>query len=270
METALNYFAVFGGLDIKIDMTKPLGILIKRHILDNYNDIQDEMVKNIRTDNIGNKILSGLALGDRRITTSFKRGDIDFDEGISVLRDLCDNGVVSRATSIDFLTNQFEKNDSADKLTFASPFLRFWFAFVSPLYRGVKREAYDEVYQRFDNSKQELVDFIFEQLSHEYIKLIFKDDVIEEIGGFWDDKEEIELLAQTASGKVIVGSCKYNNAKVKKSEINRLKEVCERLEIVPDFVVLFSKAGFTNEVKSLKGESLKLYTAKSLKALLTN
>ncbi len=55
---------------------------------------------------------------------------------------------------------------------------------------------------------------------------------------------------------------------MKKSEINRLKEICQKLEIVPDFITLFSKKGFTNELKGEKGESLKLFTIKSLKALL--
>lgn len=96
----------------------------------------------------------------------------------------------------------------------------------------------------------------------------FEKDQIEEIGRYWDADVEIDLLAQTYSGRVIVGSCRYTDSKTKKNEINRLKELCEKLEIVPDFVMLFSKKGFTNEVKGLKNESLKLFTAKSLKALI--
>jgi len=268
METAINYFSVFGGLDIKVDTTKPLGKLIERHILDAYYDLHDEIDKMIKADNVGYKILSGIALGDRRINSSFKRADAEYDEGIKLIQTFCEKEVIFEETSIDHLTNKFEQNDSADKLLFVSPFLRFWFAFVSPLYRGVKREEYGEVYERFDNRKQEFMDLIFEQLSHEYIKVMFKDDEIEEVGRYWDSENEINLLAETATGKVIVGSCKYNNSKVKKNEINKLREVCQKLEIVPDYVVLFSKSGFTNEVKSLKNESLKLFTVKSLKALL--
>ena len=36
MEVAVKYFIVFGGLDIKIDTTKPLLELIEKHILDEY------------------------------------------------------------------------------------------------------------------------------------------------------------------------------------------------------------------------------------------
>lgn len=39
---------------------------------------------------------------------------------------------------------------------------------------------------------------------------------------------------------------------MKSNEINKLKELCLELELIPDYVVLFSKSGFTNELKSQK------------------
>ena len=60
----------------------------------------------------------------------------------------------------------------------------------------------------------------------------------------------------------------FTNSKMKKTELTRLKELCEKLEIVPDYVLLFSKSGFTNEVKALKSDGVKLFTVKSLKAIL--
>jgi len=269
METAVNYFAIFGGLDIKIDMSKPLRSLIIRHILNDYDLLQEKIAKLTNNSAPYNKVLTGIALGDRRTNSSFKRADVEYEEGMQIIYELEELEIISTETSMDFLTNTFEENEVADKLLFKSPFLRFWFAFVSPLYRGVKKGDYDECIERFNNYQLEFMDLIFEQLCHEYIKFTFVDDEIEEIGRYWDDKLEIDLLAQTVSGRIIIGSCKYTNTKVKKSEINRLKEICEELELVPDYVVLFSKAGFSNEVKGEKGEALKLFTVKSLKALIS-
>ena len=269
METALNYFAVFGGLDIKIDMTKPLRSLIIRHILNDYYNIQEYIAKLTKNSAPFHKVLTGIALGDRRMNSAFKRADMEYEDGVKIIYELEELEIIHTETSLDFLTNNFEENDVADKLLFTTPFLRFWFAFVSPLYRGIAREEYDESFERFNNYQAEFMNLIFEQLSHEYIKSIFKDDSIEEIGRYWDeDKNELDILAQTESGKIIVGSSRYTNSKMKKTEINRLKEICEKLELVPDFVLLFSKKGFTNELKSEKGDSLKLYTVKSLKGLL--
>lgn len=268
METAVNYFAVFGGLDIKIDMTKPLRKLIERHILSQYYELQEYIEKLIKNNAPYHKILTGLALGDRRTNSAFKRADIDYDEGIDAIYDLEDLEIITAETSIDHLTNKFEENDVADKLLFTTPFLRFWFAFVAPVYRGIKREEYDESFERFNNYHSEFMNLIFEQLCHEYMKATFVEDEIEEIGRFWDGEDELGLIGETTKGRIIVGSCKYTNSKVKKSELNRLKETCDKLEIVPDHVVLFSKSGYSSELKSLKGDGLKLYTVKSLKTLL--
>ncbi|NCB13427.1 MAG: hypothetical protein EOM78_17545, partial [Erysipelotrichia bacterium] len=43
MEIAVKYFIVFGGLDIKIDTTKPLLELIEKHILEQYTDLKYEV-----------------------------------------------------------------------------------------------------------------------------------------------------------------------------------------------------------------------------------
>ena len=269
METAVNYFAVFGGLDIKIDMTKPLRTLIRRHILSEYENIQENIQKMTKNQAPYHKILTGIALGDRRVNSAFKRAEIDYEDGIESIHELEELEIIETETSMDFLTKNFEENDVADKLIFKAPFLRFWFAFVSPLYRGISRRDFDECFERFNNYQNEFMDFIFEQLCHDFVKISFSDDKIEDIGRYWDEeKNEINLLAQSESGKIIVGSCKYTNSKMKKTELNILREYCEDLEITPDFVILFSKSGFSNELKAEKGNGLKLYTVKSLKSLI--
>ena len=78
----------------------------------------------------------------------------------------------------------------------------------------------------------------------------------------------IDIIAKTESGKIIVGSSKYTNSKVKKTELTRLKEVCEKLGIKADIFVLFSKKGFTSELKSLKGADLKLFTPRNFNQLI--
>lgn len=269
METALNYFAVFGGLDVKLDLTKPLRTLIIRHILNEYETLQETIAKLTKNAAPYHKILTGIALGDRRLNSAFKRADIEYNEGIEILYALEELNIIETETSMDFLTNQFECNEAADKILFKTPFLRFWFAFVSPLYRGIARGVFDESIERFNNYHHEFMGLIFEQLAYEYIKVLFESDAIEEIGRYWDEQQNsINLLAQTTSGKVVVGLIKYTNAKIKSSELNALEKTCKDLEIIPDFVTLFSKNGFTNELKNQKNQSLKLFTVKSLKQLL--
>jgi len=71
------------------------------------------------------------------------------------------------------------------------------------------------------------------------------------------------MLVETKSGKVIAGACKYTNSKIKKSVLTDLKDKCTKAKIDVDMFVLFSKKGYTSELKSLKGDTLKLFTLKN-------
>ncbi len=42
---------------------------------------------------------------------------------------------------------------------------------------------------------------------------------------------------------------------------------CETAGIKPDVLMLFSKSGYSSELKSMKNENLKLFTVKHLKQL---
>jgi hypothetical protein len=55
---------------------------------------------------------------------------------------------------------------------------------------------------------------------------------------------------------------------MKKSELSKLKEECIKIGIEPDIFVFFAKKGYSNELKALKSENIKLFSAKSFKLLL--
>jgi hypothetical protein len=75
-------------------------------------------------------------------------------------------------------------------------------------------------------------------------------------------------LAKTASGKIVAGTCKYSNQKAKKSELSKLQEQCRQADLNPDIYIIVSKGGFSNELKALKGEDVKLFGLKNFKTLL--
>ena len=53
----------------------------------------------------------------------------------------------------------------------------------------------------------------------EFVKDMFEEDPIKQIGKYWDDKREIDLVAKTESGKIIVGNCKIYNFKIEEERI---------------------------------------------------
>jgi len=264
LEEAIEYFSIFGGMGWDVDTNVPLVNLIESKVLKNYTYIHGDITKVTKSDKVSHALLSGIAMGDRRTHSAFKRGRISRTEGESAIEELCEMGFLNVETSLEGPPSE-EKID--DKLNFAVPFKRFWFSFISPFFKGIKEGDYKEVKERFNNRESGFSNLIFEKLSQELLKKSFKEDPIVEIGSYWDRNVEIDILAKTKSGKIVAGACKYSNTKANKNELTKLKEKCKTAELTPDIYVLFSKSGFSNELKNEKGSDLKLYAFKNFKIL---
>lgn len=266
IERAIEYFAVFGGMSWSVDVSKSLEELIESKILKNYTYIHGDITKITHSNKISHSLLSAAAVGDGRVHSALKRARISRDEGEDAIDALCDKGILKAEFSLESPPDSDEKVD--EKLSFSTPFMRFWFAFVSPFFKTIKEGDFKEAKESFSNRKSEFYELTFLKLSHELVKKSFKDDPIVEIGSYWDRKVQIDILAKTKSGKVIAGACRYSNQKVKKSSLAKLREQCQLAELAPDISIIVSKSGFSNELKALKGENVKLFALKSFKALL--
>ena len=265
-EAAIEYFTVFGGAEIKIDASKPLDELIIEHILTNYNFLHKQVSQ--ISDLEFTPILTALALGDGRIHSAFKRARISDENATEIAKKLMDTNIVRLERSRKQFVSWVDDERVSDKLLFTTPFLRFWFAFVAPIFKGIKEGNYDEFSERYENKIQEFRESVFKELSYELIKKSFADDMIKEIGAYWDRDVELDLFAKTASKKVIVGSCRYSNAKLKKSEIAKLEELSSKARLNADLFVIVAKRGFSSELRALKGTNLKLLTLKNFKKLI--
>lgn len=266
LEQALEYFSVFGGMGWSVDMGKPLDALIEGKVLKNYTYIHGDITKLTQSDKMSHALLSAVAVGDGRVHSALKRARISRVEGEKVIHSLCSKNLLKREYSLESPPNEDEKID--EKLNFNTPFMRFWFAFVSLYFKTIKEGDFKEANEQFANRKSEFFELTFKKLSHELIKKSLGDDAIVEIGSYWDRETQIDILAKTKSGKIVAGICKYSNQKAKKSELTKLQEQCRAAELTPDICVIVSKSGFSNELKALKGEDLKLLGLKNFKTLI--
>jgi hypothetical protein len=266
LEEAIAYFAVFGGMGWNVDMTKPLDELIEEKILNNYRYIHGDIAKITQSNNTHHALLSAIAIGDRREHSAFRKADVTRAEGEASIKFLIDNGIVIRDKSQEQPVDENEV--VSDKLLFAAPFMRFWFSSISPYYKGIKEGNFTEVKERWANLAREFTDLVYERLFMELLKKSFKEDPIVKIGSYWDKNSEIEILARTKSGKIVAGTCKYTKSKANKSELTKLKEKCSDAQIHADIFVIFSKNGFSSELKKEKGENVKLFAVKHLKSLM--
>lgn len=202
-------------------------------------------------------ILSAIALGDGKLHSVYKRSSVSDQVGDNAVEDLVEKGII-KVTKV---------KGSDDRLYFSTPFLRFWFAFVSPLFKGIRDGDYKEVQERWENKKNEFFQEAFVRLSHELLRKTLKEKQIMKISQYYDETNNFEIYANTKDKKIILGSVKYTNNKVKKSELTKLQTQAQKAEFDVDTFVIISKKGFSSELKSQKGEKLKLFTLKNFKSL---
>jgi len=266
LEVAIEYFAVFGGMGWTVDMDIPLDELIEEKVLKNYRYIHGDLTKITQSNKIHHALLTGLATGDRREHSAFKKAQVGRSQGEESIDFLVENDLLERDRPQAKPLN--EKEEVSDKLLFTLPFMRFWFTFISPYFKSIKEGDFSEFKKALANREQGFSNFIYERLVMELVKQSFKDDPIIKIGSYWDQSHEIDILAKTKSGKIIAGAWKFSKSKAKKSELNKLKESCKAADLKADIYVIFSKSGFSNELKNEKGEGLKLFALKNLNSLI--
>ena len=253
MEDAIEKFSVFGGVKWGgFDSSKPTVELIEELILPDFRYIRNDITELTDGLPLHHSILTGIATGDSRIQSAFKRAGVSKEVGENAILELNEAKIIRsyKSTAI-----------------FNSPFLRFWFAFISPIFKGIRDGDYAEVKERWEKCRSEFVQLTFVQLSYELLKLNFKEDRLKEIRPYFEEGVELDIYAKTNSKKIIAGITRYANAKVKKSELTKLQESCKKAGIEADILVIVSKNGFSKELKALKNEKLRLITLKNFKKI---
>jgi hypothetical protein len=277
MEQLIEYFAVFGGLDIKLDSSMHITELIRLHVFDNFDEISRKVERLTHNDPINIRLLNALAVGDRRIFSAFKRAGLNNGNGGAALKYLQERSVVeveySRETHPKELQDTKVKRELArhrisDKILFTQPYLRFWFYFIVPHKKEIQLGEYNNFFENFNEKQNQYTSLVFEELSELLLNYNLRDAQILSSGSYWDLNMEIDILTLTDDGSIYVAECKWKNHKINKKELNKLEDKCEKLEISPTQVVLFSKRGFSKELESMAGKNIALYKASDFEVLL--
>ena len=267
LEQAIEYFAVFGGMGWRVDFSIPLWSIIEQKVLTNYRYIHGDITLTTQSNPTYHSLLTAIATGDRREYSSFKRAKLHREIGEEAIDFLVDKEMLKFEKSIEQPVRG--DDDNSDKMLFVQPFMRFWFANISPYYKGIKEGDYSEVESRWSHAKSEFSSLIYNQLVMEMIKQSFVDDPIVQIGSYWDKNVEIDILAKRKSGKLIAGSCKHSKSKANKSELTKLQQSCTQAELEIDTFVIYSKSKFSGELKKLSSDKLKLFSQRNLIILLS-
>lgn len=280
MEQCIELFAIFGGIDDPIDTDKPIETLIIQHILEPFERHRTRIFEPLNDNPLYGKLLHAISIGDRRLDSAYRRARIGKERGNEAFETICQIGYLliehSRETPPQKLhpkqrfKKEVERHRISHKFRFATPFLRFWFAFVEPFAKSIREHNYDPMLAYFHIHCNEFVGLIFEELcdlySCEILSKRFEASIIDS-GSYWDREVEIDLLSETENGETWVGECKWTNHKLNKKELHKLEEKCMKLSLHPDKIFLFAKRGFSNELHALKDKRLYLFSAEELESL---
>jgi len=271
-ERAVEYFAVFGGMGWSVDMSVSLDKHIEKKVLNNYRYIHGDLTKITHSKPTYHAMLTAIATGDRREHSAFKKVNVGREDGEEVIDFLIKDGFLVFDKSVEKPVD--EKDGISDKLLFVTPFMRFWFAVISPNYKSIREGEYKEVTERWSHMKAEFSALIYTQLVLELISLSYKEefegDAIVSIGSYYDKNVSIDILAKRKSGALLAGTCKFGKQKVNKSELSKLKEQCNAAALEVDDFIIFSKNKFSSELKKEKGKDLRLLSIRNLSKLMDN
>ena len=223
------------------------------------------------------KILTAVSRGDGKLLNIYKRAKVSEAVGTELIEQLVELNILSIEKSREaplkvHPKQKIKKNLRAyriqSKARFRSPFLRFWFGYVEPYSDALSQGKSDAFIENFRKHYDRSLSLSFEQLSNELLELHFQSsDPLIGKGSFWDRHSEFDIVAVTKSGKVIVGECKYKGRKVCKNELNKLKDKAINSGIRVDIYALFSKNGFSNELKHSQEKNLLLFELEHFKKL---
>jgi len=165
---------------------------------------------------------------------------------------------ISKLIELDILYKDVpitEQNPSKSKkgLYFIKDnFFRFWFSYVLPYKSQLELGNSNYALKKIKGNFSGFVGKVYEDLSVQYI---LKNYPVLKAGRWWSKNQEIDVVG-VLEKSLIVGECKYSNKKVGTDILEALKKKSKSIELnYPiEKYILFSKSGFTEELKRLELE----------------
>lgn len=274
----MELFAVFGGVEasLELDFFDDVESIIRFNFVEKYRVLNDLITPSYLIEEPYRFLLVAIARGDGRLSNVFRKAKVGEKLGLRLLNELVTLGMVefedSREPALKKYPNQkLEKSLRSykiePKVRFKQPFHRFWFGFVEPYHKELVQGDSKRFFENFEQHFSRLHSFVFEQLSQELLDTHYNNQLIMN-GNYWDVHSEFDIWAKDKNGTYILGECKYTNRRVCKSELSKLKQKAHTSKLKVDVYALFSKNGFSNELKNAHKKNLLLFELEDFRKLL--
>jgi len=274
-EDKILAYSVLGGVPHylkQFDDSIPLGENIKSSILTRgsilYSEVEFLMRQELRETNMYNTIIEAIALGNTKLNDIYTKTNIDKSKLSVYIKNLISLEIIEREFSVDARIK--EKAASHRGLYgLTDNFFSFWYSFVfgnlSELEAGdtagVYKYAVEPELARYASHKFENICKQFVRRENISGNLPFR---FNNMGRYFDGTVEIDIMATSKDKKqIILGECKFKNTPFDLREFNALKAKLTNSN-VEIYYYLFSKSGFTDDLRRQESDNTKLINIDNL------
>jgi len=170
---------------------------------------------------------------------------------------------LERLQLIERLVSVTDKNPLKSKRPLykvSDNFTRFWFQYIYPYKSDLEIGNHNIVERQLKQNFNLLESLVYEQVCQEILLgLSGKIFRFEKAGKWWLREKEIDVIGvNSATREIVFGECKWSSKAVGTNVYEQLKQVSTQVDWFQnqrrEFYVLFSKSGFTDNMKKLAQE----------------
>jgi AAA+ ATPase superfamily predicted ATPase len=251
-------WGVFGGTPYYldgVDFDEDLGTVIRQSLLSRQGFLHDEPEYVLRTEltepNRYFAILKAIAAGNTTSNEIAQTVGIDGKQIFTYTQKLERLRLVEREVPV----TEDKTKSRRGRYRILDPLFRFWFRFVygnEDRYERLGADAYEAVIE------PEIADFVipaFENRCQDILPELYTDELFTDIGRWWYNEHEVDVVGLTADGTMVTGECKFTSAPLDYSALASLETHTDEIRWSPEGTdvsheyALFARNGFTQSVR---------------------
>jgi AAA+ ATPase superfamily predicted ATPase len=216
------------------------------------------MKQELRETAIYYTIIEAIALGNTKLNDIYTKTLIEKTKISVYLKNLMDLNIIEKEYPV---TMEIKKsaNSQSGLYKIKDNYFKFYFRFIFQNITELESEDIDGVYEY--NVKpylNEYTSYVFENVCIQFLRVLNKNKKLpfrfSRIGRWWDNKNEIDIVAFDEKGNLICGECKWKTSKVGIKELNKLREKSLYIKgnYEEKYFFLFSKSGFDEELVNIQ------------------
>ncbi len=261
----VEYYSVTGGVPKYIELfseSDDIYHAIQKNILNRSGYLYDEphFLLQQEVSEIGSyfSVIRAIAAGNSKLSAISTVLEVKSTSLTKYLKTLIDLDILEREVPV---TEENPEKSKKGLYKIKDNYLRFWFAFIYPNMSFIESGNSAIV---LDKIRKSMVSghtaFVYEDVCREQMWNLNANDTwpfhFSKIGRWWDSRNEIDIAAIDPDGSnLILGECKFWQEPVGSNILYALEQKAATVEWRKDrrhtWLILFSAAGFTDELKEI-------------------